>query len=48
MELDIIEKSLRPDYYKHQNSLKTKYVGLSSKVFFSLVGRLDVNSINPG
>jgi hypothetical protein len=48
MELDIIEKTLRPNYYKKQNNLKSKHIGISSKVFFALICRLDVFSINIG
>jgi hypothetical protein len=43
MELDIIEKTLRPNYHKNQSNLKYSHVGLSSQVYFSLVSRLDVS-----
>lgn len=43
MELSLIEKHLRPDYYSKQTNKKSKYVGLSPQVYFQFLPHLDVN-----
>ena len=42
MELAIIEKNLRPDYFNKQTKLQKTYVGLSPQVYFALTRYLDV------
>jgi hypothetical protein len=47
MELGLIEKHLRPGYFKKQQNLSKTYVGLSPQVYFALVPHLDVQFNNP-
>ncbi len=42
MELAIIEKNFRPDYYNKQIKLQKSFVGLSPQVYFALTRYIDV------
>jgi hypothetical protein len=46
MELSLIEKHLRPEYYCKQTNKTLKYVGLSPQVYFQLLPHLDVKIFN--
>jgi hypothetical protein len=48
MELAIIEKNFRPDYFNKQIKLQKSIVGLSPQVYFSLTRYLDVYIYNIG
>ena len=41
MEISIIEKHLRPEYFKAQKSKKMKYVGIAPKTYFHLMTVID-------
>jgi hypothetical protein len=43
MDFYLVEKYLRPDYYKKQTKLKHSYVGLAPQVYFSFIAHIDVN-----
>ena len=42
MDISLIEKHLRPGYYKKQNKMEMKYVGLSPQAFFQILPHIDV------
>ena len=48
MEIPIIEKFFRPEYYKQKINSKKNYVGLSPQVYFALTRYLDVYIFNIG
>ena len=41
MEIPIIEKTLRPDYYKQQLKLKDTYIGIGPQAYFSFLAQID-------
>lgn len=43
MDFGLIEKHLRPNYYKSQVKKKMGYVGMSPQSYFQYIMRLDVN-----
>jgi hypothetical protein len=43
MDFAFIEKTLRPNYYKKQRSIKSKYVGLPPQTYFNFLSIVDVN-----
>lgn len=42
MDFGLIEKTLRPQYYNKQQSLKSKYVGLAPSTYFNFLAIVDV------
>jgi hypothetical protein len=46
MELSVIEKYVRPDYYCKQKNLSRKYVAVSPLTYFSSINLLDSDYLN--
>jgi len=42
ININTIEKNLRPSYYRSQKKLKYKYVGLAPQAYFSFLKFIDV------
>jgi hypothetical protein len=42
MDFSLIEKHLRPSYYKKQNNSKMSYIGLSPQTYFHFLSYVDV------
>jgi hypothetical protein len=45
MDLSVIEKHLRPSYYKKQTNKLNRYVGLAPQAYLAFLGHIDVIDI---